>query len=725
MQEVTEESVIGDFNDVEFEHFGIKTTFHRDADRYLVTTPGPEGTPETYEIAYTFGADPLQQYLIEFPGGRYQALQICWDARPAGEGGQRWYHLYPDEPIPHTDVLHWTKQHFNWNYMCADCHSTNLSKNFDPETDSYHTTWSELTVSCESCHGAGQAHAEWARGVAGKPTPEGGYDSAEMALSKVLKEPVEGVWGLDSETGQPKRTHALTSDVQVESCAPCHSHRRLLEASWGHAHVGLHDTHVPSILEQALYHNDGQIREEVYVYGSFKQSKMAHAGVRCTDCHNHHTMELKAEGNNLCIQCHQGDQYNTPEHHRHLVDSAGASCVDCHMPGKYYMGVDWRRDHSFRVPRPDLAEKLGTPDACSGCHEQIDPEQNVAWTANAFREWYGDRLDSVSTHPGLELAEARSGMIENPDTILTRLVQGAKNGADRPWPVPPIVRASAVSDLGSRLSGATLPVLREALTDPAPEVRRAAIEALGTALSPEQKFALMQPRLDDPSKAVRVEAARQLASSRSSMTGSVARSFDKARKEYEESLDAVSDRASGHMGRALLLSDLGDQAGAEKAYRTAFRIEPTDIPSRINLSELLYQSGRGSDAGAILLEAAQLQPASAVVQESLGRHYIRMKDYETGLGHLGRASELAPNDPRLQFFYGVALNSLDRFDDALPVLQKAHSLAPTNVEYLSGLASICRDHGRWDLVETYAKKLLAISPSPQFQGLLREAQEKK
>lgn len=713
MQEVNEATVLGDFNDTSFTHFGQETRFSRDGEKFLVTTDGPDGAMETYEVAYVFGVDPLQQYLIAFPGGRLQALQVCWDSRPQEAGGQRWYHLYADEAIPHTDVLHWTKEHFNWNYMCADCHSTNLVKNFDPGAAAYQTTWHEINVGCEACHGAGEKHVAWAREVAGKKMPKAGYPHGTMGLVNVLKEPVEGGWELNPETLQPRRTVALESNVQVESCAPCHSHRRLLAHPWKHAYrgQGLYDTHVPSILDQALYHDDGQIKEEVYVHGSFAQSKMFHQGVRCSDCHDPHSLKHHAPGNSLCIRCHTGKAYDSPEHHKHAVGSRGSLCVDCHMPGKYYMGVDWRRDHSFRVPRPDLAEAFGTPDACSGCHA----DKNVRWAADRFREWYGERLDEISVHPGLELARARSGAADA-EGILERLVSN-------PATVPPIIRATAVADLGMQLTPSNLSTVKKALRDENPAVRRAAVEAF-SVLPPEQRVRDLAPMLQDKAVAVRVEAARHLAPVRGRLVGEIGDHFEQARVELFETFEAVNDRASSHMGKAIVLADLGQVEAAEASYQMAVKLDPRFMPTRINLAELYQKAGRSEEAVETLVKGAEFDPESAMIQEALGRFYVRQKRYDESLTHLEKAAKLAPEDARIQFFFGVALNSLGKVDQALPVLVRAHEIDPESGEYLMGIVTIARDAQRWDLVAEYGRRLLEKSHSPQLELLVKEAEAK-
>ncbi len=163
MDHATEKTVLGDFSDARFEYFGVRSRFFREHGKFFVETDGPDGKLGAFEIKYTFGLDPLQQYLVEFPDGRLQALSIAWDSRPKDQGGQRWFHLYPDEQIRHDDFLHWTKLNQNWNFMCAECHSTGVRKNYDAATDRFATSWAEISVGCEACHGRGSRHVAWAR----------------------------------------------------------------------------------------------------------------------------------------------------------------------------------------------------------------------------------------------------------------------------------------------------------------------------------------------------------------------------------------------------------------------------------------------------------------------------------------------------------------------------------------------------------------------------------
>jgi hypothetical protein len=270
MDVASDSTVLGDFDDAVFESAEISARFYRKDGGFFVHTEGPDGEPAGFEVAYVFGVEPLQQYLIPFPGGRLQALSVAWNTEQ-----KEWFYLNPGQDIPPDDWLHWTRPAQNWNGMCAECHSTNLVKNYDAATRTFNTTWSEIDVSCEACHGPGSRHAEW-------------------AVMPPMARPVTDNYDLVIRTGD------ITSGELVELCAPCHSRRSEL-GDYDHSRPGMLDNIIPSLLEESLYHSDGQILDEVYVYGSFVQSKMFRNDVRCSDCHDVHSLRLKADGNDLCL----------------------------------------------------------------------------------------------------------------------------------------------------------------------------------------------------------------------------------------------------------------------------------------------------------------------------------------------------------------------------------------------------------------------------------------
>ena len=403
MQPATEATVLGDFSGAQLEHFGVTTTFYRAGDRFMVRTDGPDGKQHEYPIAYTFGVQPLQQYLIEFPKGRYQALGIAWDSRPGDQGGHRWYHLYPDQKLAAGEPLHWTGRDQTWNYMCADCHSTNVRKNFDLAANTYATTFSDVNVGCEACHGPGSRHVAWARSKqAGSPLPAEVNDGLVAWLDATDR----GTWAMNEQTGIARRTEAPRSSAVLDACGACHTRRKVI-AEGNTAATPLLDRSMPALLEPGLYHADGQIDGEVFEVGSFMQSRMFAAGVTCTNCHDPHAGGLRASGNGLCAQCHMPQKFDVTEHHHHAPGSSGAQCAACHMPAKTYMGVDLRRDHSFRVPRPDLTETIGVPNTCNACHTDRSP----AWAASTVAGWYPHGRQTTP-HYGAALHAGRVGAFD-------------------------------------------------------------------------------------------------------------------------------------------------------------------------------------------------------------------------------------------------------------------------------------------------------------------------
>jgi predicted CXXCH cytochrome family protein len=512
MAQATEQSVRGNFNNTKFNYAGLTSTFFKRDGKFFVNTEGRDGKLAEYEIKYTFGVSPLQQYLIEFPDGRLQALSIAWDARPKKEGGQRWFHLYSNERITHEDELHWTRPAQNWNFMCADCHSTDVRKNYDPASDKFQTRWAEINVACEACHGPGSRHLEWA----GSQIPplkkggKGGFESTrEIPLNPPLskgEEPSKGLtanlderrgitWNHNSATGNAARSRVRATEREIEVCAQCHARRGQIAEGYTPGKPFL-DYYRPALLTGPLYHADGQQRDEVYNWGSFLQSKMYANGVTCSDCHDPHSGKLRAEGNALCATCHLPSKYETVEHHHHKLASAGAACVSCHMPTTTYMVVDPRHDHSLRVPRPDLSLQLGTPNACNGCHANHDSE----WAAAQVKQWYGREPQGYQRFAAAFSAPSKSA--SDAQAQLRAIAADASH--------PAIARATAFAQLDAGLGKISLGTVAAGARDPNPLVRLAALQSLAGA-PPDERVRLAAQLLADPLKAVRIEAASILA----------------------------------------------------------------------------------------------------------------------------------------------------------------------------------------------------------------------
>jgi len=455
MQVADEKTVLADFANAKFTYAGTTSTFSRRDGHFFVNTDGPDGKLNDYQIKYTFGVRPLQQYLIEFPGGRLQALGIAWDSRSKADGGQRWFHLYPKQNIKAGDWLHWTAAGQNWNFMCAECHSTDLRKNFDAATNAFNTTWKELDVACEACHGPGSDHVAWARDPA---KAKGANKGLALALDER-----RGVTWSPLPNGNSQRSAPRSTAREIEMCARCHGRAARISDDYVYGAPPL-DSRRLALLDDGLYWNDGQMRDEVYNWGSFVQSKMFAAGVTCSDCHDPHSLKLRQPGNAVCGQCHQPQKYDSEAHTHHAAGTPGAACAACHMPTTTYMVVDPRHDHSMRIPRPDLSVKLDVPNACNQCHTAKSPQ----WAADAIREWHG------KTPIGYQnFANAlRAGSVGAPGArgALLTLIDDPKQ--------PAIVRASAIERLGHWLTPTLMASVSRSLNDPDPLVRLAAVESL-------------------------------------------------------------------------------------------------------------------------------------------------------------------------------------------------------------------------------------------------------
>ncbi|MDX1405051.1 MAG: tetratricopeptide repeat protein [Woeseiaceae bacterium] len=681
MQEATADTVLGDFSDVDFTYFGTTSRFFTRDGAFMVRTDNAAGELEEFEISYTFGVTPLQQYLIERPDGRLQALSIVWDSRAAAIGGQRWYHLYGDEFIGHDDPLHWTGREQNWNYMCAECHSTDLQKNYQPATDTFNSTWSEINVGCEACHGPGSRHIERAR--SGSP---------KSGLAVDLDDRGRSSWQMNPQTGIAVRSELLMRPLrQPEACGRCHARRSLASGDYEYGKP-LDDTHTPSLLEPLLYFADGQILEEVYVYGSFLQSRMYQAGVSCSDCHDPHSARLRTQGapSEVCRTCHLPQKFEAAEHHRH---PESVQCVDCHMPARTYMGVDDRRDHSFRIPRPDLSITTGVPNACNQCHEARD----ARWAAAAIDEWYGDQR---SEHFAEAIHAGRNAQPSANDRL------GAVIGNDA---FPGIVRATAMTLLQRPYSAPVFETIRRNLSNPDSLVRRAALGALAQA-APQQVVPLAVNLLRDPVRSVRIEAARVVSPLQAGLRPAYLAAFREANQERIAAQLAIAERPEAQLNLGNAYLEAGDYQAAEAALLRALTIEPLAAPARVNLADLYARSGRIGEAQALLRDGIEMQGESAVLHHALGLLMVRDGRQDAALAELERAARLQPDESRFVYVYAIALNSLGQGDQAIREMQDARQRFPGNFDIHFALATLLRDSGDVQQAREVAAELSRMYP---------------
>jgi tetratricopeptide (TPR) repeat protein len=697
MEHAWKDTVLGDFDDASFAIGDTKTRFERDGDKFLIVTDDVESDTRRFPVLYTFGVSPLQQYLVETEPGRLQPFPVAWDTRPDSAGGQRWFHVYGAAGIPVGDPLHWTGRRQNWNTTCADCHTVGFAKNYEPETDRFASTWEEIGVGCESCHGPGSEHvAAVQKDPDGYKTPTGVRSFAAYS---------QWGWQLPSDARIAHRTATASTDPLLQTCAQCHSLRGMTANQHQPGEQFL-DSYVPTAIDEN-YFVDGQVRDEDYVYGSFLQSKMHAAGVSCVDCHNAHSLKLRAPGNALCAQCHQPAVFDTVEHHFHEKGSAGAQCVACHMPERTYMEVDARRDHSFRIPRPDLSDSLEVPNACNACHAV----QSSAWAAAEI-----EKRSKKSSKPddrivsAMALARTQPAASEGP---LLALVSDKT--------VPSVWRASAIAAM-DRLTRPEAPgIIYQALRDDDALVRFYATRLL-RLVPPDLRLAWAGHLLKDPIRNLRLEAANQLASVASTLTEPAdQRRLNKEIERYRESLFVNSDQAQGNVNLGLLDLKLGHLEEAEKHYRRAISVEPTTVVARVNLADLYRLQERDADAESILREAVALAPEEATVHNALGLLLQRLGRPQEALEHVKRAASLQPDVFTYTYTFAIALNSAGRSKEAIDVLKGALKKNAAERSLLVALATISRDLGERSDAIMFTTALLKLDPSdPLALQLIQE-----
>ncbi len=688
MQEATDATVLGDFNGATAEHFGSRARFLRKDGQFIVETEGKDGKPAAFTVRYTFGLEPLQQYLVAFPDGRIQALPFAWDTRPRAEGGQRWFHLYQGEAIPHTDPLHWTGPQQNWNYMCADCHSTSVRKGYDPAANRFTTTFSETSVGCESCHGAGAGHLAWATGPRSTEVPNKGF--AHAAARRPAPD-----WTPDPVTGSP--AHGVSRPVgdEVETCGTCHARRGQFAEGWQPGQ-SLLDAYRLAFLTAGLFEVDGQMRDEVFNYASFQQSKMHAKGVVCSDCHEPHGGKLRAAGSEVCSQCHLPQKFAAAAHTGHPAGTGSPDCIACHMPARTYMVVDPRHDHSFRIPRPDLSVKLGSPNACNDCHR----DRSAAWAASAVEQWHGSERKGFQTYAGAFHA-ARTGQPDARELLL----KVARDAA-----TPALVRATAILELQGWPSAEVEDVTARGLSDADPMVRIAALRGLA-ALPPDQGWRRGNALLSDPVRAVRIEAASALAGALTAGAPVAEReAFARAAAEYVAAERFNADRAENRSNLAAFFARQGRGPEAEQEFLAAMTLAPAFVPPRVGLADLFRSQGREAEAESLLRQTISIAPTAAAPRHALGLALIRLKRYGDALDYLKRATELEPDNARYAYVYAIALQSAGRAAESRQVLEKALASNPSSVDVLSALfqdAMRTRDAAR---TLSYAERLRVLVP---------------
>ena len=660
-------TVLADFNNKMFTSQGVTSHFYKKNSDFYVNTEGPDGNNHDYKIVYTFGITPLQQYIVKFPNGHYQCLRTAWDTVK-----NKWFDLYPDFKVVHSEWLHWSRGGLNWNNMCSDCHSTNVRENYNQQSDSYNTKYALINVNCEACHGPGKQHVEDVKQLGDNYKNSGTMHMAVGIAPKDL----------------------------VNECARCHMRREQFSSTFNFEGTML-DHYFPQLIEEPIYYPDGQILDEDYVYGSFVQSKMYRNNIACNNCHNSHSLKLRFEGNALCAQCHVPERYDTPKHHFHKENTEGALCVNCHMPGRYYMGNDFRRDHSFRVPRPDLSLKYGTPNACVGCHK----DKNNDWAWKEFKNLYGT-VDS--THFSDKLVP---GIVGEPrgDIGLLELINDEKQSG--------FVRASAVKALSHYNSEGLMDTFLALLDDESPLVRGTTLDVLSQINAPDYNNYFL-PLLNDKKRTVRIKAFYALGGlSEAQVPEKYKMSYQRVKKEFFDYLDVNSDFPGGQVKQANYYLKQGNLEKAIEGYEKALQIDNINNQARLNLANLYYSNQDYQKAEEAYKTVISQEPKYGPAYYSLGLLYAELGQTNKAIEQMQKAKAIMPENIRVYYNLGLLYDKSQEGPKAEKTLIDGLKIDANNESLLYALAFHYYNAKDTEKAKTILLKLIQLYPdNNQYQN---------
>ena len=680
---------LGDFENQSFHLEGITATFSRENDRYFVETRNSEGVQEKFEVTHTFGYEPLQQYLVSFDDGRKQALQIAWDSRPATEGGQRWFHLYENDIPAAGEALDWTGFTHNWNTSCAYCHVTDLDKNYDLQSNRFDTRFSEMNIACEACHGAGSDHLTWVASE-NRSAPYAGFPWSMQS---------SGLWSF-AEGAVTAHAVAPENRAAQEVCAQCHSLRTELSSF----HGSYHDSFIMAPVSEPEYYLDGQQKEEVFVSGSFWQSRMYEAGVTCSNCHNPHSLELVVAGNQVCTQCHLSTTFDTPSHHFHQTGSDGASCANCHMPETLYMVVDARRDHNIRVPRPDLSASTGAPNSCNQCHQ----DESIEWAAAAFENWW----PSSDRHYSNLIVDSRSAA----PNASTRLLASVSNPATLPSQ-----RVQLAAELAANHPDLAVPVMRRLIRSEHPLEQLGGMHNLRLLAPDPGSISTLFSLLDSAPTSLAYLATRELSRFQANaLTTAQTARLQQAVDQQMQLLKQQSDNPGLMLELAVMQMDRGEGDAAMASIEQALQIAPNWEPALLSLAQAHTNRGDEAVAQAVYRQILESNPSSANTHFALALSHVRSGERATGIEHLEAAYRLQPMASQFGYVLAVALRESGNTEDAIAILKEAWEVSPTDARLGVSLVLFQREVGNHAEAQSTLQLLTARSPrDAQVQQLNR------
>ncbi len=664
---VAEATILGDFSrGTTLAAHGRSHEFSTRQGQLFVTTRSTGRPAETHKVDYTLGSKRFQGYLSTLPDGRIYVLPVFWHVE-----ARRWLDWKETTPIP--DGAHDLKQ--IWNVNCFNCHATNIERGYLPARAVYETSWTELGIGCEACHGPGKRHVAlmetWQENPATIPTYSSRADNRQ--LSDLLRI-------FSPRSAEPRRT--------FDTCAYCHGNKRNVFTDFeagdryeDHALPFLLSEPLPEFDPQGEFWPDGRPNrfnrpQALTLTGCFKAG-----AITCTNCHLAHgrsdnPFSLKVDltsgrsGDTLCTQCHQGptgraaaDDPRPPaaritsrapdtfasrqpwsdaelsRHSFHPADSEGSRCVSCHMSDVNWRLLMRRRDHTFQSPVPETTAAFGVPNACTTCHDDKTPE----WAAGRMDAWWGDgerRQKSLSLATtmyaagtgdaaavpalaALAIDRSQGAVIRASALVYIARLVGAREFDDAPAASQTTTergrQTATQRPRDGRVDPRVFGVLLGAASDPEPMVRAAAARTLGSLDQRDERIlAVLMARLVDDTRVVRVRAAEALlALDVISAPGRAGDALLRAQQELETSLRSFPESAQMQTTLAWLLTQRGQTAEGERAVAAALALDPAAARPYVIRGVLAARAGRFAEAIESWKAARDRDPATANIDRMI------------------------------------------------------------------------------------------------------------
>ncbi|MFW6227652.1 MAG: tetratricopeptide repeat protein, partial [Bacteroidota bacterium] len=471
--------------------------------------------------------------------------------------------------------------------------------------------------------------------------------------------------------------------------------------------------------DEPAWYIDGQILDEDYVYASFLQSKMYEREVQCNDCHNVHSTQLLFEGNDLCLQCHQAETYDNYNHHFHkkagmpgepvISESgvtfevgSGTECINCHMHGRYYMGVDYRRDHSFRIPRPDLSIKHGTPNACNQCHIN----ESNQWADNYITRWFGE---SRRYH----YSEALAGAKNQKPGALDELAAILENEL-----YPPNIRSLALEKIGIYYQDSVSDLSEKYINHLNPSFRLSSIRSMHAPS--ERNIPILLNSLKDDIKAVRCEAVQRLMQiGEDRIPDDYLELYQIVLKEYEQVLFFNADFPTGKVNLGNFYSRQNKLHLAEKYYLSALEQDNELYYIKLNLAYLYNRLNQNEKAEKLFRDYLKQEPEDAETLYSLGLLLTEMGKYKESLSTLLNVVEMTPERPRVNHNIAMMYDFMKDKEKAEEYLKKEIE-ATADLNSHMELMKFYIDNNQLEKALEYGNKILEEYPEA---GQVKQAVE--